>query len=447
MKLLHLNQLTGRAQFFVGRGSDKPRVLISETGLVTVACRTSSKPKVTVNESGFIKVRSKMFSSAETLETVFTESFDSSDFMDSWEHEGNETVQRVTSPVRGGTHALQVDLDRSDSVPDRTEIALWDGDELYRLEYGEEHEFGFSLYFPASWTTDTLPEIVAQWHGSPDIALGEDWRSPPLALEIKDGNFRVVVRWDERQVQPGQETIPDSDRYRETLTEIVAPVETEVWSDWRFRIRWSYNSDGLVEVRKDDEIVFHRYGPNCFNDEKTPYFKMGIYKWLWKTGSSSTSTGGITTRRLFIDKFFVNRNVKVPQLVANSTFAYWTEGSPDNFDVIGTETETNYVAQDANGIELVSDGGLIGIITTEEFDHTKAYLFGASIYSVSGEFELGFFSSGGASDESTTLEVTDTGTHVTTASSLVEGKAFFGIKRKFGGSGNAVVSRIFVYEQ
>jgi hypothetical protein len=54
MKLLHLNQLTGRAQFFVGRGSDKPRVLISETGLVTVTCRTSPKPKASVSESGLI---------------------------------------------------------------------------------------------------------------------------------------------------------------------------------------------------------------------------------------------------------------------------------------------------------------------------------------------------------------------------------------------------------
>jgi hypothetical protein len=54
MNLLRLAGLTGLTRSFVARSSDKPRVSISETGLVSVTCRTSPKPKVAVSSSGVV---------------------------------------------------------------------------------------------------------------------------------------------------------------------------------------------------------------------------------------------------------------------------------------------------------------------------------------------------------------------------------------------------------
>ena len=67
-----------------------------------------------------------------------------------------------------------------------------------------------------------------------------------------------------------------------------------------FRIKWSYKSDGILQVWKNGNLVVDQQNkPNCFNDAKMPYFKMGIYKG-WR---DSSSTGRVSKRVLFHDEF------------------------------------------------------------------------------------------------------------------------------------------------
>jgi hypothetical protein len=119
-----------------------------------------------------------------------------------------------------------------------------------------------------------LAEIIAQWHEVPDWDLGEKWRSPPISLGIENNRFYVKILWAAAAVNTNK-TIDGEKKA------ILGNVEKEKWNDWVFHIRFSYREDGILEIWKNKEKVFEYYGPNSYNDENFPYFKIGIYKWGW----------------------------------------------------------------------------------------------------------------------------------------------------------------------
>ena len=56
------------------------------------------------------------------------------------------------------------------------------------------------------------------------------------------------------------------------------PIRKDQWTDWVVHVKWSYRDDGLVEIWENGKLIAKRRGPNTFNDQRAPYFKMGIYK-------------------------------------------------------------------------------------------------------------------------------------------------------------------------
>jgi hypothetical protein len=60
-----------------------------------------------------------------------------------------------------------------------------------------------------------------------------------------------------------------------------APVERGRWVDWEFRVRWSWRSDGLIEVRRDGETIVRATGANTYRDLVAPYMKFGVYLPAW----------------------------------------------------------------------------------------------------------------------------------------------------------------------
>lgn len=71
------------------------------------------------------------------------------------------------------------------------------------------------------------------------------------------------------------------------------------WTDFVFHIKWAHNNTGVVELWRNDKLIYSRYNrANSFNDVLAPYFKIGVYKWEWEGISRSVST----ERTLYIDE-------------------------------------------------------------------------------------------------------------------------------------------------
>jgi hypothetical protein len=161
----------------------------------------------------------------------------------------------------------------------KADVLEFKGQVRSELRLGSEQEnerwYGFSNYLPRDFVADPLAEKIAQWHEIPDRELGENWRSPPISLGIENDRFYVQILWAAAAVNTND--TKDGNKKVD-----LGPVEKAKWNDWVFHIRFSYKEDGLLEIWKNKEKVFNYAGPNCYNDLRLPYFKIGIYKWGWK---------------------------------------------------------------------------------------------------------------------------------------------------------------------
>jgi hypothetical protein len=235
-------------------------------------------------------------------ELLFLGDFEKGD-LSGWRISGNSPTV-TSSPTRAGRYAMKTSLDRhKDKVSYRTEVS-GPGSKV-----GGEYWYGFSIFLPEDYVTDSIWEIVAQWHGVPDFDIGEDWRNPVMALSTNGGKWSLLNRWDAKRntFESGKKSYGGTKRYD------FGPYETEVWTDWVIHVKWSYQNDGILEIWKDGEKVVDQKGPNTFNDAKGPYFKMGIYKG-WK--DPDRPGDAISKRVLYHDEFRMAGNDAIYKDVA-----------------------------------------------------------------------------------------------------------------------------------
>jgi hypothetical protein len=214
-----------------------------------------------------------------------------------WSREVADTAQGwdpqriVDSPVRAGQKAIRIEIQyRQPSVNccARSEVTRGTTD------YTTDWWYGFSIYLPAEFTTDSVAEIIAQWHEYPDFALGEDWRSPPLALLTEDGKVVLARMWAAAAVNTNATV--DGTEYVD-----LGVYETDVWTDWVVHLQWGWAQDGIVEVWRNGTKVVERLNvPVSYNDQAGPYFKFGLYKWDWPAGGDGSAS--TPTRFAFYDE-------------------------------------------------------------------------------------------------------------------------------------------------
>ncbi len=220
---------------------------------------------------------------------LFESDFETED-LKGWRTSGN--APRVTGALaRAGRQAMQTSLDRDrDRVSYRTEVSGPGAD------VGKEYWYGFSILLPEDYQPDGIWEIVAQWHGVPDFDIGEDWRNPVMALSTTGGRWGWVSRWDAKR-----NTFESGTRqYGGTQHYDLGPYRKGVWTDWVVHVKWSYGRDGFLRVWKDGVEVVDQNGPNAFNDERGPYFKMGLYKgWA----DADRPSDAVSRRILYHDEF------------------------------------------------------------------------------------------------------------------------------------------------
>ncbi|WP_433074813.1 heparin lyase I family protein [Dactylosporangium sp. CA-052675] len=184
------------------------------------------------------------------------------------------TSTRIVSDVkRDGGYAARFELNKTDAAVSngkRSELTQPDSQPA-----NAERWYGFSIYLPSSWVYDQSPEIVSQWHQCDASRCGGG--SPPLALKTEKGHWKLDM--------PLRSQTVDLDAY-----------STGTWTDWVFHVKWSTGSSGQLEVWRNGVYKFGFTGSRTHADTQgSPYFKFGIYKWDWNSGSTHPSD---TTQRV-----------------------------------------------------------------------------------------------------------------------------------------------------
>lgn len=192
----------------------------------------------------------------------------------------------TSSIVREGTQSLRILLRRHDApgreraeVTPRPYAAFPEFRNHYNL--GQEYWYAVSIYLPPDWVVDDS-ETLVQFHAKPDLHLHEPNIRPPFSLGIEGTQWRLIIRADDRQ------RLPRNAQLQVIKHMQLGPISPGVWTDWVFRIKWSYKSDGIVQVWKDGQLVAEHYGMNTYNDRIGPYLKLGIYKPVWKWKATNT---------------------------------------------------------------------------------------------------------------------------------------------------------------
>lgn len=186
--------------------------------------------------------------------------------------ENSIMLSNITS--RKGRYCLKFSLDKSDSLVNngiRSEIK-WTTEKKLNVE----RWYAFSILLPRGFVADSSAEILAQWHAVPDFILGETWRVPPISLQVEKGIWFVVIHWASSELNDNK-SISGSKRI------YIKSVKVDNWEDFIFHIKFSYKSDGLLELWDNNNKVFSYSGPNCYNDKSGIFFKTGIYKWAWRS--------------------------------------------------------------------------------------------------------------------------------------------------------------------
>jgi hypothetical protein len=244
---------------------------------------------------------------SSTAGVTLTSTFESTTDLNSWAKEICRSSALVISSdvARKGKTSARFEFTKSD-------VTNYNGymrAEIHQNSPAEaENWFGFSNYLPADFVTDPLAEKIAQWHEIPDWDLGENWRSPPISLGIENGRYYLQVLWAAAAVNTND--TKDGEKKVD-----LGPVDLAKWNDWVFHIKFSYKSDGILEIWKNKVKVFSLYGPNSFNDKNYPYFKCGIYKWGWNGWASYSPE---SKRVLYYDEIRVgNKNANLTSVSPN----------------------------------------------------------------------------------------------------------------------------------
>lgn len=186
-------------------------------------------------------------------------------------------------------HGNSIDVVDSPSGQGRVAEVVFQQEERSEFRFdpvdsGSEHCYSLRYFIPSE---ANVGGIYTQWHERPDRDLGEDWRKPPAMVIAHDAGFTIHGYHSPNPVNDNDDSI----RWADPAGQL-GPLARGTWVSFAFHFKWSYGSDGLVEVWRDGERVFSQVGPNTYNDRSGSYWKVGIY--------DSLGTGG-QTRTYYLD--------------------------------------------------------------------------------------------------------------------------------------------------
>lgn len=207
------------------------------------------------------------------------------------------SAQLVDSPTDTDKQAIKFTLKQGDPIVASSKRAEL---RTNTIPAGSERWYSFRIFLPENYQQDTAMEILSQWHNSPDTHLGENWRTPSMHLKTDNGRWMIHRRWDPNPVTKNNRPGPGGGMESVDL----GAYKTGVWTNWVVHAKWSYKSDGLLEIWRDGKLVARKTGPNTYNDKRGPFFKIGIYKPQWKSRPERSQTD---TRVVYFDQVRVGK--------------------------------------------------------------------------------------------------------------------------------------------
>eukprot|EP00126_Sphaerothecum_destruens_P004612 Sdes_comp18283_c0_seq1m7952 len=166
-----------------------------------------------------------------------------------------------------------------------------------------EYWYGISVYLPPDWIYDEEGDMFLQWHSTESV-------SPPLSIALYGSQLRVEARANSQT--PAQ--MGGFDKYKPEIQvlQFVADGTPMVgtWTDFVVNAYWTPFKDGPRQgnttIWMNGTVIFHRDGPNCFNDFIGPYFKFGPFKWAWSFGNRGKQIySPAESRVIFFDEVYL----------------------------------------------------------------------------------------------------------------------------------------------
>ena len=210
----------------------------------------------------------------------------------------------TASPVANGKYSGNFTLTRNMPTSYRTEAVLTKNG---FFDYGKEYWIGFDYRYK-DWKKDSDADFAPfQIHTrssdySKECQITPAYSTAPFFMVTHNGEARFV-------------TYPGKILWR-------APLQSNQWLNIIVRFRISTGSDGFIEVWKDGVKLGRVDGANgpkfdlCGKPMRTPYLKMGVYKWTWKNDAKTTEA---SRRQLFIDNFRIAEGSNGASLVGSGS--------------------------------------------------------------------------------------------------------------------------------
>lgn len=142
--------------------------------------------------------------------------------------------------------------------------------ETRRLESteGKFYQFEFSLFLPENFPIVPTRLVIAQWKQKCNSVPTCSDDSPVLAVRFQSGELFITVTTDDG---------------RKTLFSTREEIRNR-WLDFRFRVRFDHNSDGIVDAWLNEKAIISYRGVTCYSSERGYpdksrfYFKTGLYR-------------------------------------------------------------------------------------------------------------------------------------------------------------------------
>lgn len=202
----------------------------------------------------------------------------------------------TTSSAASGRYGGDFTLVPTMPTSYRTEVTMSGGVGVF--EWEKEYWFRLAYRFE-DWAKDTSAESAPfQIH-----SRASDWtKACSLGSAASTAPFLMLTQNDEHKFL----TYGGKVLWR-------APIEHKRWSRITVHFRPSFGKTGFVEAWKDGVRLGRVDGPNsprldpCGLPMRTPYFKMGVYKWDWRRKATGSSR-----RQLWLDDLVIKQGATPP---------------------------------------------------------------------------------------------------------------------------------------
>lgn len=208
----------------------------------------------------------------------------------------NEPSLTITSSnKRAGQYSALISV-RNKNVENMARMELFDNEEMNFDKLNNEFWYKVSIFLPPGYTgggsaagPNSIPYTFGDQYSDGDgwVIHAQLWalpdatefagKEPVFALITQAGDWKIWRRTSGKKIMTS-----GADGLVTENTDLLPYInDIGKWTDWVFHFKWGWNNDGTTEVWKNGEKVYTGLNiSNCYNDDRFPLFKTGIYTYF-----------------------------------------------------------------------------------------------------------------------------------------------------------------------